>query len=121
MPSELGFSIPLIFGLSILLGVVLYLIGSIIAPKVKKTTEKLAPYACGEDLPAEKLQVNAEEFFVYATYFLIFDVVAFMLATSLGKPGFFPILFIAIILVAAVVLFSVRVRRVEKDGPDQVG
>jgi NADH:ubiquinone oxidoreductase subunit 3 (subunit A) len=121
MPSELGFSIPLIFGLSILLSVVLYLIGSIIAPKVKKTAEKLAPYACGEDLPAEKLQVNVEEFFVYATYFLIFDVAAFMLATSLGKPGFFPVLFIAIILVASVVLFSVRVRGVEKDGPDQVG
>lgn len=121
MAGELGFSIPLIFILSILLGVILYIIGSIIAPKVKKTTEKLAPYACGEDLPAEKLQVNAEEFFIYAIYFLIFDVVAFMLATSLGKPGFFPILFIAIILVSSLVLFPVRVRRVKKDGFDQVG
>lgn len=121
MSTELGFSIPLIFVLSILLGVILYIFGSIIAPKVKKTTEKLAPYACGEDLPAEKLQVSTEKFFIYATYFLIFDVVAFMLATSLGKPGFFPILFIAIILVASVVLFSVRVRQVEKDGFDQVG
>lgn len=121
MPGELGFSITLVFVLSVLLGVVLYVIGSIIAPKAKKTAGKLAPYACGEDLPAEKLQVNAEEFFIYATYFLIFDVVAFMLATSLGKPGFFPILFIAIILVSSVVLFPVRVRRVEKDGFDQVG
>jgi NADH:ubiquinone oxidoreductase subunit 3 (subunit A) len=121
MAGELGFSIPLIFVLSILLGVILYIFGSIIAPKVKKRTGKLAPYACGEDLPAEKLQVNAEEFFIYATYFLIFDVVAFVLATSFGRPGFFPILFIAIILVASVVLFSVRVRRVEKDGFDQVG
>lgn len=121
MAGELGFSTPLIFGLSVLLGVVLYLIGSIIAPKVKKTADKLATYACGEDLPAEKLQVNAEEFFIYATYFLIFDVVAFMLATSFGKPGFFPILFIAIILVSSLVLFPVRVRRVKKDGFDQVG
>ena len=121
MAGEPSFSIPLIFVLSISLGVILYIFGSIIAPKVKKKPEKLAPYACGEDLPAEKLQVNAEEFFIYATYFLIFDVVAFMLATSLGKPGFFPILFIAIILVSSVVLFSVRVRRVEKDGFGQVG
>jgi len=121
MAGELGFSIPLIFVLSILLGVILYIFGSIISPKVKKKPEKLAPYACGEDLPAEKLQVNAEEFFIYATYFLIFDVVAFMLATSFGEPGFFPVLFIAVILVASVVLFSVRVRRVEKDGFDQVG
>ncbi len=121
MAGELGFSIPSIFVLSILLGVILYIIGSIIAPRVKKTAGKLAPYACGEDLPAEKLQVNAEEFFIYATYFLIFDVVAFMLATSLGKPGFFPILFIAIILVSSLVLFPVRVRRVEKDGFDKVG
>jgi len=121
MAGELGFSIPLIFVLSILLGVILYILGSIIAPKVKKRTEKLAPYACGEDLPPEKLQVNAEEFFIYATYFLIFDVVAFVLATSFSNPGFFPILFIAITLVASVVLFSVRVRRVEKDGSDQVG
>ncbi len=121
MPGELGFSITLVFVLSVLLGVVLYVIGSIIAPKAKKTAGKLAPYACGEDLPAEKLQVNAEEFFIYATYFLIFDVVAFMLATSLGKPGFFPILFIAIILVSSLVLFPDRVRRVKKDGFDQVG
>lgn len=121
MAGELGFSIPLIFVLSILLGIILYIFGSIIAPKVKKTAGKLAPYACGEDLPPEKLQVNAEEFFIYATYFLIFDVVAFVLATSFRNPGFFPILFIAITLAASVVLFSVRVRRVEKDGFDQVG
>ena len=108
MPSELILSIPFIFILSTILGAALYLIGGMIAPKVKKTADKLAPYACGEDLPAKKLQVNAEEFFIYATYFLIFDVVAFMLATSLGKPGFFPTLFIAIFFVASLVLLSVR-------------
>ena len=108
MPSELSLSLPFIFILSIILGVALYLIGSLIAPKARKTAETLAPYACGEDLPAEKLQVNAEEFFIYATYFMIFDIVAFMLATSLGKPGFFPILFSIIILIASLVLFQVR-------------
>ena len=119
MLGEPGLSISLIFVLSILLGVILYLIGTVLAPRVRRTSEKLAPYACGEDLPAEKLQVNAEEFFIYATYFLIFDVVAFTLATSLGKPGFFPILYTAIVLVASLVLSSVRWAR--KDGFDKVG
>ena len=119
MPGEPGLSIFMIFVFSILLGVILYLIGTALAPRVRRTTDKLAPYACGEDLPAEKLQVNAEEFFIYATYFLIFDVVAFTLATSLGKPGFFPILFTAIVLVASLVLFSVRWAR--KNGFDKVG
>lgn len=106
MLGELGFSISLVFCISILLGAILYLIGTVVAPRVKKTGDKLAPYACGEDLPADKLQINAEEFFVYATYFLIFDVVAFLLATSLGKPGFIPILFIAIVMAASLVLSS---------------
>lgn len=106
MLSELSASLALAFSISLLLGLVLYVIGFVVAPRNKKKGDKLAPYACGEDLPAVKLQVNAEEFFVYATYFLIFDVVAFMLATSLGKPGFFPILFIGIVMAASLVLFS---------------
>ncbi|MCD6504720.1 NADH-quinone oxidoreductase subunit A, partial [Candidatus Bathyarchaeota archaeon] len=47
-----------------------------------KSAGKSAPYACGEDLPAEELKVNLERFFVFAVYFLIFDVLAFILATS---------------------------------------
>lgn len=101
-------SIPLIFFLSMILSIVLYLVGGVISAKVKKTAAKLAPYACGEDLPVRRLQVNAEEFFIYAAYFLIFDIVAFMLATSLGNPGFFPILFIVVVLVASVTLPLVR-------------
>ncbi|MFQ6081022.1 MAG: NADH-quinone oxidoreductase subunit A [Candidatus Bathyarchaeia archaeon] len=106
--SGLILSIPFIFVLSIVLSAVLYLIGGLISPKVKKIAGKFTSYACGEDLPAIKLQVNAEDFFIYTTYFLIFDVLAFMLATTLGKPGFFPILFIIIAFIASLMLSSVH-------------
>ncbi len=97
------FSVSLIFLLSLVFSASLYLIGSFIAPKGKNTVNKLAPYACGENLSAKKFQVNAERFFIYITYFIIFDISAFILTTSFGH-GFYPIVFCIIILLAIVTL-----------------
>lgn len=97
------FSVSLIFLLSLAFSVSLYLIGSFISPKSKNTSDKLAPYACGENLPARKVQVNARRFFIYVTYFIIFDISAFILTTSFGH-GFYPIVFSIIVLLAIVTL-----------------
>lgn len=102
--SNFMLSIPFIFILSLTLSALLYLIGYVVSPKVKGTVGKLAPYACGEDLPARKFQVNVRSFFLYVTYFMVFDISAFILATSFGSQGFYPVLFSAIILLAVITL-----------------
>lgn len=101
------FSIPFIFILSLAFSVLLFLIGSVVSPKVKKTIGKLSSYACGENLPTGKSQVNVRSFFLYVTFFMVFDISAFILATSFGNPGFYPLLFCAIIVLVVVSLLSV--------------
>lgn len=62
----------------------IYVVGGRISPKGGSNRNKLLSYACGEKFPSVKLQFNLESFFIYAMYFLVFDVLAFVLATSLG-------------------------------------
>lgn len=75
-----------------------------VGAKGEKTVGKVAPYACGEDLPPRKFQVDIKNFFIYAVYFLIFDILAFILATSLSTPGFFPAIYAFIVLMAVIIL-----------------
>ena len=92
-------SLPFIFLLALLVSTLLYGIGSLISKKVKnpKRSAKLEPYACGESLPAKKLQVNIERFFLYATLFMIFDITAFLLSLSFNASFMYLLIFIAII------------------------
>lgn len=96
----------LIFLLSIGIGLIFYLVGHIIGVKSKETENKGSPYACGEKLPAMKLQVDIERFFIYAVYFLIFDSLAFIIATSFNTPGIFPIMYTIVVMMAIVILLS---------------
>ncbi|MGD8544852.1 MAG: NADH-quinone oxidoreductase subunit A [Candidatus Bathyarchaeota archaeon] len=93
-------SLPFIFIVSILVGMVIYFIGRTVAAKGEKTAGKVAPYACGEDLPPGQFQIDIGEFLVYAIYFLIFDVLAFTLATSMGNAGYFPMVYVVVVLMA---------------------
>lgn len=100
VPLDFILSLPFVFLSALLVSSFLYIVGLKIAPKVKKTKRpsgKLAPYACGEDMPAMKFQVNIQRFFLYVTYFMIFDISAFMLALSFSSRGVYPVLFSAII------------------------
>jgi NADH:ubiquinone oxidoreductase subunit 3 (subunit A) len=110
MYSNLLISLPVVFFLSLVVGLILYLVGWIVAAKGEKTVGKVAPYACGEDLPPHKFQVNVEEFLIYAVYFLIFDILAFTLATSLTSPGYLPAVYTIIVLMAVVILLPLRRR-----------
>ena len=101
-------SILLVFIASLIVALLIFWVGGRISPKGKKTAGKLAPYACGEDVPAVKLQVNVERYFIYAVYFLIFDALAFLFALSFSTPGFYPILFSIIILLAIAVVRPLR-------------
>jgi NADH:ubiquinone oxidoreductase subunit 3 (subunit A) len=97
MLSEVILSLPFIFLSAVLIGALVYAIASAIAPKSSKTADKLAPYACGEDMPGMKFQVNLKRFFLYLTYFMVLDISAFMLALSFVQRGLYPVLFSAII------------------------
>jgi len=96
-------SLPTAFLTALIVSLIFYWIGGRIAPKGKKTAGKLATYACGEEYPAEKLQLNIQKFFIYAVYFMIFDILAFILATSFMSPGIIPAIY-ALITLSAVML-----------------
>lgn len=102
-------SIPFIFALSFIIGLIFYGIGARIAPRGKETAGKLAPYACGEDLGPIRPQVNVERFFLYTVYFMIFDILAVVLATSLARPGILPAVF-ALTVFASVMILMAMVR-----------
>ena len=76
----------LIMGLAFAVAIILMGIGNEVGAKSPDTLGKLAPYACGEPVPATKVRMNVENFFVYAVYFMIFDVLGFVLATTIAKP-----------------------------------
>jgi NADH:ubiquinone oxidoreductase subunit 3 (subunit A) len=110
MPDQLPYVLPLVFGLCIAVMTFIYWFGGKISEKNKKTSQpgKTAPYACGEDLPAEELKVDLDRFFIFAVYFLIFDVFAFILATSFNTLGLIPLTYTLIVLMAVVMLLSLR-------------
>ena len=81
-------------------------IGNDIAPKGKDTPGKLAPYACGEAFPAMNIRMNVENFFIYAVYFMIFDVLGFVMVTTLAGTVYpiIPVLYGLASLVSIMVL-----------------
>jgi NADH:ubiquinone oxidoreductase subunit 3 (subunit A) len=101
-------SILLVFVASLIVALIFFWVGGRISPKGLKTPGKLAPYACGEEVPVMQLQVNVERYFIYAVFFLVFDALAFLLALSFSTPGFYPILFSIVVLLAVAVLRPLR-------------
>ena len=51
------------------------------APKTEAGSGKNKPYACGEDIPAEKAIPDYQEFFPFAIFFTLLHVAGLMLAT----------------------------------------
>lgn len=102
--SLTGFVIITVF--SLIVALIFLAVGVRIAAKGRDTPGKFAPYACGEDLPPERVMVDVEEFFIYAVYFMIFDILAFILATTIARPTniFLPILFAGASLLSIIVL-----------------
>jgi NADH:ubiquinone oxidoreductase subunit 3 (subunit A) len=111
MQTDVLISVSFIFFLSLMVGLILYWVGGRIGAKGEKSKDKLVPYACGEDLPPHKLQVDAERFLIYAVYFLIFDIFMVILATSLSTPGYFPAIYAFIVLMAVVLLLPLWRRK----------
>jgi len=116
MYAQLIVSLPFVFILAILTGLIIYLLGRKTAVKGHKTASKTASYGCGEDLSTRKFQVNVEEFLIYTVCFLIFDIFAFTLATSLGTSSYdatnyLPAIYSLVALMAIIALLPLRRRR----------
>jgi len=105
MLQDVVFSLFFVFIVSTFVVLLMFWLGGRLGGRVRKTPDRLASYACGEDMPPVKLQVNAERFFVYGMFFLILDSFAFLLLLSFAKPGIYPILFSFITLLAVVMTF----------------
>ena len=104
--------LPAIFGVALLAALAIYWLGGRISPRnVAQSAGKTAPYACGEDLPAEEMKIDLERFLVFAVYFLIFDVFAFLMATSFYATAFVPIFYSLIVLVSVGMLILSRRHR----------
>ncbi|MBN2335767.1 NADH-quinone oxidoreductase subunit A [Candidatus Bathyarchaeota archaeon] len=93
-------------GLALVVGIIIFAFGNELAPKSPDTEGKLAPYACGEPIAPTKVRVNVENFFIYAVYFMIFDVLGFVLATTVAKPVnmFVPLFYAGVSLISIVIL-----------------
>ncbi|MFX0167785.1 MAG: NADH-quinone oxidoreductase subunit A [Candidatus Hodarchaeota archaeon] len=92
----------LAFGIMLIIVLLLYWIGRRLAPS-NPTKEKTTTYACGEDLPAIKAQFHTQ-LLRYAVYFTIFDIIAFILATSMGVLGWVPIIYLLVAFIAILIL-----------------
>jgi NADH:ubiquinone oxidoreductase subunit 3 (subunit A) len=110
MISEIPFILPLVFGVSLLAAVIIYLIGGKISAKGSPNVPgKTAPYACGEEAPVEEVKIGLERFLTFAVYFLIFDIFAFVMVTSFYTIGLMPIVYSLIVLMAvAMLIFGKR-------------
>ncbi len=96
---------PVAFLVFLLVGCLLALLGSKMAPKLKREGGKLATYACGEDLPGVKLQFGYRLFFFIALFFTIMHVAALVIATAPGgKIIFFGIIYLVMIFLSIMAL-----------------
>lgn len=72
---------PVAFSIFLLLGLLLYWFGGVLAAKGAVSRGKQTPYACGENIPAVKVQPDYSTFFPFALFFTILHVTALIMAT----------------------------------------
>jgi NADH:ubiquinone oxidoreductase subunit 3 (subunit A) len=110
MLGESPYLLPAVFFFCVIVMLLIYWFGGKISAKTGQGSAvgKTAPYACGEDLPSEELKVDLDRFFIFAVYFLIFDVFAFILATSFDSLGLVPVVYTLIVLMAVLMFLAMR-------------
>jgi NADH:ubiquinone oxidoreductase subunit 3 (subunit A) len=99
---------PIAFILFLLVGGLLLGFGSLLGAKGKASAGKNAQYACGEPVPAVKVQPDYTEFFPFALFFTIIHVTALIMATIPG--GNIALMGIIYLVGVAIALFTLVVR-----------
>ena len=72
---------PIAFVLFLIAAALLFRLGRRMAPKSNAVGGKLTSYACGEDMPGQKIQFGYRLFFFVALFFTIMHVAALVIAT----------------------------------------
>jgi NADH:ubiquinone oxidoreductase subunit 3 (subunit A) len=104
MISDIPLVLPLVFGVSLLVALIIYLVGGKISAKGSALPGKTAPYVCGENEVLPEVKVGLERFLTFAVYFLIFDVLAFVMVTAFYNLGFMPIIYSLVVLMSVAML-----------------
>lgn len=95
----IGFSLVIV--LSFLFAAVILLVGRAAAPQARTSGGAVESYACGEpSFLGGKVQFNLE-LFNYALFFMLFDIVGFILFLTWANPGIIVIVYLIMTLVAS--------------------
>jgi len=95
----LGFSLVVL--MSLLFAGILLFLGKSVAPPARTTGVAVDAYACGEpSFLGGKVQFELQ-LFNYALYFMLFDILGFLLFLSYSNPGIVVIVYLVITLIAA--------------------
>ena len=98
---------PIVFVISLGIGLLLYWLGSRMAPKANMTAGKASSYACGEDAPMAKAQVSYRLFYSLAIFFTVMHVAALVVTTLPSGPiAALGIVYLAIIMLAVFALVT---------------
>jgi NADH:ubiquinone oxidoreductase subunit 3 (subunit A) len=88
------------------IGVLVYTLGSFFAPRRTDIGGKLAPYACGEDIPLQRVRPNYN-FYHVAYLFTILHVGTLVTCTSFGITVFIlPLLYLGLVTFCIVILIA---------------
>ena len=99
---------PIAFLILLIVGYLIFRLSKALGPKPSPGKGKLSPYACGEDIPAEKGQYNYK-LFSFAFFFTILHVAALVIATMpSGSIAIMGVVYLLVILVVVVILLTDR-------------
>ena len=98
---------PVAFVIFLTVGVLIEICGSSLAAKGKTSGGKKTQYACGEDVPAQRVQPDYSDFFPFALFFSIIHVTALIMATlPSGNIALMGILYLAGVAISLYTLMS---------------
>jgi NADH:ubiquinone oxidoreductase subunit 3 (subunit A) len=98
---------PLTFLIFLACSIGLYWIGGRLAPRFKDVGGKLTAYACGEDMPDNKMKIDYRMFFYIALFFTIMHVAVLVVATvPPGAMALLGVVYLSIIFLSVMALVT---------------
>jgi len=95
-----------VFIVYLIVGVLFYAAGKMLAPPLRDVGWKLSPYACGEVAPLKKMRPNYN-FYHIAYLFTILHVGALVTCTSFGITTYIlPLIYLSLIIFAMSILIA---------------
>jgi NADH-quinone oxidoreductase subunit A len=104
---EIFLSPPLAFLIFLAVFTIIYFLAGRLAPRVNPVGGKLKSYACGEDIPGQKIQFGYRLFFFIALFFTMMHVAALVVATLPPGPiAYFGLFYLGMIFLSVAALVT---------------